>query len=264
MALSGCRALLEHGASGLALLDLNPSQSKSEIEELRRDFPHAKIITIKVNITDAVDVEKAVKSAASELGRIDALVSYAGIVGVVHALDMAADQWRKIMDVNTTGNFLVAQAVAKQIVAQKTGGSITIIASMSGHHVNAPQPQAAYNTSKAAILHMVHSLAAEWAVYGIRVNSISPGYANTILNWGDGLEEARRAWNKRNPMGRMCEPSELQGPLVLLVSQAGSYITGADLRVDGTFILTLDLHGEIADLLQADIRSFEAFLEIDH
>lgn len=96
-----------------------------------------------------------------------------------------------------------------------------------------PQPQVSYNVSKGALLQLKSSLAAEWARYGIRVNSISPGYMDTILNEGPGLEEARKLWYSRNPMGRMGDPSELTGVVVLLCSRAGRYINGADILVDG-------------------------------
>ena len=119
------------------------------------------------------------------------------------------------------------------MVTQSTPGTIVLIASISAHRTNYPQPQAAYNASKCALLSLKSSLAAEWAHHGIRVNSISPGYMDTILNEGDGLEEARRTWRERNPMGRMGAPEELTGPIVLLCSGAGSYINGADLVVDG-------------------------------
>ena len=141
------------------------------------------------------------------------------------------------MDVNTTGSFIIAQAVGKRMVAAKTGGSIIFIASISGHGVSYPQPQAPYNTSKAGVIMLKSCLAAEWAVHGIRVNSISPGYMNTILNEGDGLEEARTVWLSRNPMGRMGEPEELSGVVVLLSSRAGSYINGSDIIVDGGLTL---------------------------
>lgn len=92
--------------------------------------------------------------------------------------------------------------------------------------VNYPQPQAAYNVSKAAVLTLKNCLATEWARYGIRVNSISPGYMDTILNEGEGLERARQSWTGRNPSGRMGQPSELTGAVILLSSNAGSYING--------------------------------------
>lgn len=139
---------------------------------------------------------------------------------------MTAAEWRKTLDINTTGSFLVAQAVAKQMIAQKTGGSIVFTASISGHRVNYPQPQIAYNVSKAALLALKNNLAAEQAVYGIRTNSISPGYADTILNEGEGLAECRAIWADRNPMGRMGAPSELTGAAILLSSLAGTYING--------------------------------------
>ena len=80
---------------------------------------------------------------------------------------------------------------------------------------------------------MKSSLAAEWAVHGIRVNAISPGYMDTVLNAGEGLEEARRTWTGRNPMGRMGVGEELAGVVVMLCSAAGSYITGSEIKVDG-------------------------------
>jgi len=116
------------------------------------------------------------------------------------------------------------------------GGSIVLVASISAHRVNFPQPQVAYNVSKSALLHMARCLAAEWAGFGIRVNTLSPGYMDTVLNEGDGLVKARAVWTGRNPMGRMGQPQELTGPLVLLCSRfAGGYVTGADFVVDGKF-----------------------------
>ena len=116
------------------------------------------------------------------------------------------------------------------------------LSAISGHRVNFPQPQVAYNVSKSALLSLKNSLAAEWARYGIRVNTISPGYMDTILNKGPGLEKARSIWTSRNPMGRMGVPQELTGPLVLLCSGAGSYINAADIVVDGKSILTVRTH----------------------
>ncbi|KAM3078270.1 hypothetical protein ACMFMF_004674 [Clarireedia jacksonii] len=240
LGLEGARALLEHGLSGVALFDVNPTADSPALSALKSDFPHAKIVVKKVDVTDAEHVELAVKETASELGSVDILCCYAGVVNCVHALDTPAAEFRRTLDINTTGVFLCSQAAARQMVSQNSGGSIVIIAyyqltnlAISARAVNFPQPQVAYNASKAALIHMKSSLAAEWARYGIRTNTISPGYMDTILNEGEGIEVGRKIWAERNPMGRMGHPSELTGPLVLLCSVAGSYINGADLVVDG-------------------------------
>ncbi|KAI4730383.1 NAD(P)-binding protein [Aureobasidium sp. EXF-10728] len=234
LALAAARALLEHGLSNLFLFDLRSTFDSSDdaIKALQNDFPTAKIITEAVDVTDADNVTRAFSSAAAT-GTIDILLCFAGVVGCIHALEMTPAQWRRTLDINTTGSFLCAQAAAKYMRDQRTGGSIVFTASISGHRVNFPQPQSAYNVSKAAVIAMKDSLAAEWARYGIRVNCISPGYMDTVLNEGAGLEEARNIWASRNPMGRMGAVGELDGVVVLLCSAAGSYINGADLVVDG-------------------------------
>lgn len=233
LGLAACHALLEHGLGGLMIWDMNPSQSADQIAALKARFPSASIGTLQVDVTDEAAVDTAVENTVQTLGSVDHLLCFAGIVGTVHALDMAVSHWRKIIDVNLTASFICAQAVAKRMVKQGKGGSIIFIASISAHRVNFPQPQVAYNVSKSALLMLKSSLAAEWARYGIRVNTISPGYMDTILNEGDGLAEARRIWAERNPTGRMGAPSELTGAVVLLSSQAGTYMNGADLVVDG-------------------------------
>lgn len=237
-ALHRCRALLEHGLTGLAIFDLNPAALETAVASLRSEFPPAKIISQAVDVTDDVAVESATKTARETLGSsINILLCFAGVVGCMHAIEMTAHEWRRTLDINTTGTFLCAQAVAKQMIAAGTGGSIVFTSSISAHRVNFPQPQVAYNVSKAAVLAMKSSLAAEWARYGIRVNSVSPGYMDTILNEGPGLQAARDSWASRNPMGRMGVPEELTGAVLLLASSAGSYINGADIVCDGGAIV---------------------------
>ncbi|KAL5337935.1 hypothetical protein BJX70DRAFT_408974 [Aspergillus crustosus] len=234
LGLEAASALLEHGLSGLLILDMNPSTSETEINALRTRFPSATVLSAKVDITDEVAVDTAFTTAARTLGSIDILLCFAGIVGCADALTLPISSFRKVLDVNTTGAFICAQAAAKHMVSQGTGGSITFIASISAHRVNYPQPQIAYNVSKTGLIMLKNSLAAEWARYGIRTNSISPGYMDTILNEGGGLQEHRRIWAERNPFGRMGAPRELTGAVVLLSSrEGGAYINGADLVVDG-------------------------------
>ncbi|KAH8673433.1 hypothetical protein BX600DRAFT_547167 [Xylariales sp. PMI_506] len=232
----GCqvgRALLEHGLKGLIIFDLNEADASVKAAQLGAEFPEAIVKHFIVNITDEDAVNKAVNDAASIVGPINILANFAGVVSANHALDMTAKEFRRTIDINTTGAFIISQAVGRQMVSAKVGGSIILVSSISGHIVNYPQPQVGYNASKAAVKMVTASLACEWAVHGIRVNCISPGYMDTILNEGGGLEEGKKIWMSRNPMGRMGEREEISGVVILLASRAGSYLQGADIVMDG-------------------------------
>ena len=153
LALITARALLEHGATGLCLIDLSFSPTAlAEIDSLKADFPSVQILHDTADVTSASSLEASFDRATSRLRSIDILVTFAGVVGCTHALDMTAEDFRKTLDVNTTGTFLSAQAAAKRMVTQPYGGNIVFIASISGSKVNFPQPQAAYNASKAAVV----------------------------------------------------------------------------------------------------------------
>ncbi|KAI0390768.1 oxidoreductase-like protein [Xylariaceae sp. FL0594] len=227
------KALLEHGVQGLMIFDVNPAEAEAKVQALAGEFPQVSIRFLKVDITDEAEVDAAVSETVELLGPVTTLLNFAGMVSCGHALDWTALDWNRVMSVNTVGGFLVARAVARHMIERKLGGSIIFVASVSAHRVNFPQPQAPYNVSKAGVKAMAQSLAAEWAQYGIRVNSISPGYMDTILNEGDGLDTARRTWLSRHPLGRMGQPDELSGVVVMLASRAGSYFNGSDLLVDG-------------------------------
>lgn len=236
LANSAARALMEHGLSAICLMDLPSSlkAAENDIAKLQQDFPKVKVSTMPVDVTNQEVTENAFQQANDTMSGIDILCCFAGVVGCVHSISATASEWRKVLDVNLTGGFICAQAAAKHMKASGKGGSIMLTASISAHHVNYPQPQAAYNVSKIGVTHLVRNLAAEWAVHGIRVNCISPGYMDTVLNDGDNLKEVRNIWASRCPMGRMGHVEEITGPVVLLNSRrAGRYITGTDLIVDG-------------------------------
>ncbi|PSR82792.1 dehydrogenase with different specificitie [Coniella lustricola] len=228
-----CQALLEHGARGLVIFDLDMEVGRAKEKSLQSQFPDAVISFLRVDVTDEEGVDHAVNWVQDHLGSVNVMVCFAGVVSTQHAVDITAEQFRKVLDVNLTGSFLCAQAAARCMIAAKRRGSIILTASISGHRPNWPQPQVSYNVSKAGVLAMKDSLAAEWGVHGIRVNTISPGYMDTILNEGAGLDWHKSQWFSRNPMGRMGQPEELMGAVVLLASRAGVYITGEDIRCDG-------------------------------
>ncbi|KIW25221.1 uncharacterized protein PV07_08418 [Cladophialophora immunda] len=235
LGLVAARALIEHGLSVVCLFDLPGTlkSSEAQVDTLRKDFPH-QVYTYAVDVTCPQAVEEAVQQAVATAQSIDILCCFAGIVDCVHSIAASSQQFRKVIDVNLVGSFHCARAVAKHMIEQKRGGSIVLTSSISAHPTNFPQPQLAYNVSKAAVSHMTRNLAAEWAVHGIRVNSISPGYMDTVLNAGDSLKPIRDIWASHCPFGRMGDIEEITGPIILLSSRrAGGYITGADLLVDG-------------------------------
>jgi NAD(P)-dependent dehydrogenase (short-subunit alcohol dehydrogenase family) len=140
--------------------------------------------------------------------------------------------FRRLIDINLTGTFVCAQAVGKSMIKEGTGGSMIFIASMSGHIVNWPQQQSAYNASKAGVIMLGKSLAAEWAAYKIRVNTISPGYMDTALNRVPALDAQKKQWIERTPMSRLGDVNELNHLAVFLASNASSYMTGSDILID--------------------------------
>lgn len=113
LALVNARALLEHGLTGLVLFDRDLSHGSTEIERLREDFPASRILTKRVNVTDVAQVERAVEETVEELGSVDILCCFAGVVSCAHAIEVTPEEWKRTLDVNTTGAFLCAQSVAR-------------------------------------------------------------------------------------------------------------------------------------------------------
>lgn len=163
--------------------------------------------------------------------------------------------FRHLLDINLTGSFLVSQACAQHMIARKTGGSIIFLSSIAGSRVLHPQQQCAYNASKAAVTQLAKSLAAEWAQYGIRVNTIAPGYMDTALNREALLEGQKKHWSAMTPMGRLGEPHELNGLAVFLASDASGWVTGANILADVSFPLTSGVGANYA--VRVAMRSIE-------
>jgi len=130
------------------------------------------------------------------------------------------------------------------MISQQTSGSILLVSSVASRHVLFPLSQSAYAVSKAGVLQLTTALAAEWAQYGIRVNSISPGFMRTAMTSSEGAKPGIQAWLGRTPLGRCGEPNELSGAVIFLCSDAGRYITGTDIYVDGMSFFFLVQLGE--------------------
>lgn len=181
----------------------------------------------------ALDVSDpdAVKEAFQAMGAIDIVVNNAGVSGASRSIETPAEEWRWVYGVNVDGLFFVSQAAAHAMIAAETGGSIINIASITGQRPNAGN--AAYSSSKAAVEHLTRCLALDWARHSIRVNAIAPGYFETDINREFLDSDFGQKMIKRIPQRRTGEMRELSGPLLLLASEAGSYMTGSCITVDG-------------------------------
>ena len=182
-------------------------------------------------------VTSAMKEIESRSKTIDIVFNNAGIAFHKDAVDVDTAAFQNVINTNLIGVYTVARAAADVMIRNKTKGSIINVASISGYIVNIPQFQCAYNVSKAGVIHMTRSLAVEWVEFGIRVNSLSPGYVGTPMSV-DVREDWKTAWNSMTPMKRMAYPEEMVPPVLYLASPAAGYTTGSDVVVDGGYICT--------------------------
>ncbi|KAK3378293.1 sorbitol utilization protein SOU2 [Podospora didyma] len=204
----------------------------------------------QVNVTTYEAVQNAVDSIVKEFnGRLDIFVANSGVTwedGPM--LDGPPEHYRRVVNTNLDGTFYCARAAGVHWRRQKkegtaidgktrlegfSYGSFIATASMSGHIANIPQLQAAYNASKAGVIHLCKSLAVEWVGFA-RANSVSPGYIKTDISLFCS-PETKATWKDKIPMGREGEPSELKGAYLYLASDASSYTTGIDVLVDGGY-----------------------------
>jgi NAD(P)-dependent dehydrogenase (short-subunit alcohol dehydrogenase family) len=229
------RVLSEAGAR-VVIADIDGQTAADAAAELAAAGGTALAVT--VDISELASAERMVAEAQAAFGRIDILVNDAAL-GPTHKplLEDAPEHWLRLMKVNLDGVMWCSRAVAPVMIGQGAG-SIVNIASMSGLIVNWPQPQADYNASKAAVIHLTKSLASEWAEHGIRVNAVSPGYTATEMTqlgsippgWSD-------TWLSMTPMKRMGTPREVANAVWYLASDASSFCTGTNLVVDGGFTI---------------------------
>lgn len=187
---------------------------------------------VTADVSKAEDVQKVVDETVSKFGKVDILVNNAGISWGAMPEDMPLDQWQKVLDVNLTGCFLMAQACGREMLKQKSG-SIINITSISGLTSSANGPfYAGYVASKAGLIGLNRELAATWGRKGIRVNAIAPGFFHSRL--ADAVIDLyEKSIQKNNPIPRVGNENELKGVAVFLASDASSYVTGQTIAVDG-------------------------------
>jgi len=191
----------------------------------------ARVVALATDVTDPVSVRDAVAAATAALGPIDILVNNAGIAISKPMLEHSEAEWDRVVDTNLKGAWLMSREVAAGWVKAGRKGRIINIASLLGLRTVRHVPS--YAASKAGLIHLTHTMAVELARRGITVNAIAPGYFATEMNRDFLASEAGQALISRIPTGRSGEPEDLDGALLLLASDAGAYITGVVLPVDG-------------------------------
>ncbi|MGV8872859.1 MAG: SDR family NAD(P)-dependent oxidoreductase [Rhodococcus sp. (in: high G+C Gram-positive bacteria)] len=199
----------------------------------------AEIIGFAADVSVAQDLDRIVDSAVDRWGRIDVLINNAGIYDDASFQTISPEMWNDVLAVNLTAPFLLSQRVSR-VMAERDTGAIVNIASVDGHGVDGTY--VAYNVSKAAVLHLTKQAAVELGPWGIRCNSVSPGWTRTpmvesVLS-GDQLEALSTGW-KRAPLNRMVTPVEVAETVVFLAGDKASGITGTDVVVDGGVIANL-------------------------
>ncbi|KAH3912271.1 hypothetical protein HBI56_005690 [Parastagonospora nodorum] len=236
LGLTQAEALLEAGARVYALDRLpEPSPDFHTIAARAASELNTSLSYCQIDVRDVTALNKVVSGIADAEGRLDGLIAAAGIQQETTALDYTAEDANRMFEVNVTGVFMTAQAVAKQMIRFGKGGSIVMIASMSGSIANKGLICPAYNASKAGVIQLGRNLASEWGVHNIRVNTISPGYIVTAMveELFVKFPERKVEWPTQNMLGRLSKPAEYRGAAVFLISDASSFMTGSDLKIDG-------------------------------
>jgi len=224
-----CKALAREGAT-VALADINLEGAKAAAASVSTVGRSA--VPIEVNVADPASVTAMIKTLLQQFGRIDILVNNAGIGGNTPFLDTTLEEWNRIIGINLTGAFMVAQAVAREM-AKNGGGKIVNIASLSGQRGG--NGRAAYGSAKAGLELLTKVMAVELAPYNINVNNIAPGAIETEMAKFAHDAATRSAYNYLIPMVRYGSPEEIADAAVFLCSDEARYVHGHTLNVDGGF-----------------------------
>lgn len=195
-----------------------------------------KVMPLVLDVGSVAAIEAGLAEAREVLGGLDVLVNNAGIAEPARALDLSEAQWDAHLDVNLKGCFFAAQGAARIMAGQENGGAIINIASILGERVAASV--APYAVSKAGLIQMTKALALEWARHKVRVNALAPGYIVTDLNRDFFASDDGKSLLRRIPMRRAGELGDLDGPFLLLCSEASRYMSGAVIAVDGGHLVS--------------------------
>ncbi|EXU76668.1 2-dehydro-3-deoxy-D-gluconate 5-dehydrogenase KduD [Erwinia mallotivora] len=222
--------LAQAGCDIVAINRSEPVETAAEVNALGRRF-----LSLRADLMRQDQLSSLLERAVDEMGQIDILVNNAGIIRREDAVDFSEQDWDDVMNVNIKTMFFLSQRVARQFIAQGSGGKIINIASMLSFQGGIRVPS--YTASKSAVMGLTRELANEWAKYHINVNALAPGYFAT-----NNTEKLRKDETRseeilsRIPAGRWGQPEDLAAPVVFLASRASDYINGYTLAVDGGWL----------------------------
>ena len=222
--------LAQAGCDIVGINIVEPSDTIAKVEALGRKF-----LSLKADVSKIDELPQLIDQAVTTFGHVDILVNNAGIIRREDAIKFSEKDWDDVMNINVKSVFFMSQTVAKQFIAQKTGGKIINIASMLSYQGGIRVPS--YTASKSGVMGITRLMANEWAKEGINVNAIAPGYMATNNTAALRADESRS--NEilgRIPANRWGTPEDLMGPIVFLASQASDYINGYTIAVDGGWL----------------------------
>ena len=228
------RALADNGAS-VVLVARRPDRLSALKGDIEKSGGRA--ATVEADVTDRAAMIRAFEVAEKIFGPVTILVNNAGIAHGGRAVEMPPEEWRRVLSTNLDAVFFWAQEAARRMLVAKKQGAIVNIASVLGLAVS--KGAVAYAAAKAGVVQVTKALAVELAFKGVRVNAIAPGWFVTEMNDDYLSGDAGAAIKREIPMGRFGNPGDLDGALLLLVSDAGSYITGATIVVDGGQVVAI-------------------------
>ena len=194
-------------------------------------------IAVEADVLDRAAMGRAFDAAEKAFGTVTILINNAGVAHADRAVELSEEQWRRVLSTNLDAVFFNAQEAARRMLAAKQHGAVVNIASVLGFGVT--KGVAAYATAKAGVIQLTKALAAEWAFRGIRVNAIAPGWFVTEINRDFLTSEQGAAMTRNIPVGRFGQDGDLDGTLLLLASDAGRYIAGETIVVDGGQLVML-------------------------
>lgn len=227
--------VMSRAGAQLGLLARREDRLRSLASELEAENG-SNVVVASCDVVDSVAIQRSINDLHAGLGGIDVLINNAGVARQAPAVAQTLEDWDSVMNTNLRGAWLCAVSVAQHMIADKTSGKIINIASILG--LGVASQVAPYAISKAGVVQMTKALALEWARHGIRVNALAPGYLRTDLNSEFFASKAGKALISRVPQRRLGELSELDGPLLLLASDASSFMTGAVIPVDGGHLVS--------------------------